>query len=86
MGGTERSSAWVVRNGRRVGVTVVGGILVAVGVLLLALPGPGLLLIAAGLAVLATEYRWARRALRRTRELARSAKDRSGEAARRGSG
>ena len=42
-------------------VTVVGVVLLAVGVLLLVLPGPGLLLVLAGLVVLANEYPWARR-------------------------
>lgn len=58
---------------RRVAVTVAGGAIVAVGVLLLALPGPGLLVIVAGLAVLATEYAWARRALRAARARAEQA-------------
>jgi uncharacterized protein (TIGR02611 family) len=51
------------RSGRRVAVTVLGSTLIGVGVVLLVIPGPGLLLIIAGLAVLATEYAWARRAL-----------------------
>lgn len=52
---------------RRGAITLVGGTVVAVGVALLVLPGPGLLLIVAGLAVLATEYAWARALLDRTR-------------------
>lgn len=46
---------------RRVAVTVLGVALLAVGVLLLVLPGPGLLVVLAGLVVLANEYPWARR-------------------------
>lgn len=46
---------------RRVAVTVVGVALIAVGVLLLVLPGPGLLLVLAGLVVLANEYPAAQR-------------------------
>jgi len=46
---------------RRVLFTLVGVALVAVGVLLLVLPGPGLLLVLAGLIVLANEYPWAQR-------------------------
>jgi uncharacterized protein (TIGR02611 family) len=39
---------------------VVGGwVVLAVGAALLVLPGPGLLVIAGGLALLATEYQWA---------------------------
>jgi len=37
--------------------------LVLLGLILLVLPGPGILTIAAGLAVLATEFVWARRIL-----------------------
>jgi hypothetical protein len=39
-----------------------------VGIVMLLTPGPGLLTIVAGLAVLSTEYAWARRALLRARE------------------
>jgi hypothetical protein len=39
-----------------------------VGIVMLLTPGPGLLTIVAGLAVLSTEYAWARRALSRARE------------------
>ncbi len=49
---------------RRTGITLAGGAVVAVGLALLVLPGPGLLVVAAGLGILATEYLWARRALR----------------------
>jgi len=48
----------------RVGVTVVGVAVVAGGVVLLPLPGPGWLIIFAGLGLLATEYEWASRLLR----------------------
>ncbi len=48
---------------RMVMALTVGGTLVAVGIALLVLPGPGLLLIAVGLALLATEFAWARHVL-----------------------
>jgi hypothetical protein len=41
---------------KRVVAAVAGGVLVAVGVVLLVLPGPGLLLVLAGLIVLAAEF------------------------------
>jgi uncharacterized protein (TIGR02611 family) len=53
---------------RRAAVTIVGLAITAVGVALIVLPGPGFLVIAAGLALLATEYEWARALLRRTRK------------------
>lgn len=45
---------------RKAGVLVLGWLLVLVGIAALVLPGPGLLLLFAGLAVLATEYDWAK--------------------------
>jgi Putative transmembrane protein (PGPGW) len=54
---------------RRVVVAVVGFVLIGVGVLLLVLPGPGLLLIAAGVAVLSLEFEWAGRLVERARAL-----------------
>ena len=50
---------------RRPVVTMVGVVLISVGLVLLVLPGPGLLVMAVGLAVLATEYPAAQRLLDR---------------------
>ena len=50
---------------RRVVVAVVGFLLLSVGAALLVLPGPGLLVIAAGIAVLALEFPWAERLAKR---------------------
>ncbi|GAA2727556.1 PGPGW domain-containing protein [Cellulomonas aerilata] len=47
----------------RVAVAVVGGALTLAGVALLVLPGPGFVLVAAGLAILATKFAWAARPL-----------------------
>jgi hypothetical protein len=63
------------RNGKRIGITVAGFAVVLAGVALLVLPGPGWLLIFAGLAILSTEYLWARRLLEKAREKAGQAKD-----------
>ncbi|MBV9871438.1 MAG: PGPGW domain-containing protein [Frankiaceae bacterium] len=48
---------------RRTAITVTGFALLLVGVALLVLPGPGVVVIIGGLAVLATEYAWAKRPL-----------------------
>jgi len=48
---------------RRTAISVVGVSLLLAGVAMLVLPGPGLLVIVGGLAVLATEYAWAKRPL-----------------------
>jgi uncharacterized protein (TIGR02611 family) len=45
----------------RLGVGVLGGVLTAIGVVLVPLPGPGWLVVFLGLAVLGTEFRWAAR-------------------------
>lgn len=45
---------------RKIGVLVLGWLLVATGIAALVLPGPGLLLLFAGLALLSTEYAWAK--------------------------
>ena len=55
---------------RRVVLLSAGWGLVVVGVALLFLPGPGLLTILAGLAVLASEFSWAREWVKRARETA----------------
>ncbi|MDN3480734.1 PGPGW domain-containing protein [Arthrobacter sp. APC 3897] len=49
---------------RRTGIEVAGWLLVAFGLIALVLPGPGLLGLVAGLAVLSLRYRWANRLLR----------------------
>jgi tellurite resistance protein TerC len=63
---------------RRLVVAVIGATLIAVGVALLVLPGPGLLVLWAGLGVLALEFAWARRWLRRLRNAATEAGRRAG--------
>jgi hypothetical protein len=44
-------------------VAVLGGLLTLAGIGLLVLPGPGFVLVAAGLAVLATRFQWAKKPL-----------------------
>ena len=63
------------RNGKRIAVSVFGMVLVLAGLAMLVLPGPGILVIIAGLAVLATEYVWAERALNYTKQKAEQAKN-----------
>ena len=61
---------------RRVLVTALGVVLLAAGVLMLVLPGPGLLGLFLGLAVLAAEYTWARRLVEPIRRKVRAARER----------
>jgi uncharacterized protein (TIGR02611 family) len=53
---------------RRIARIAGGWTLLVIGAALLVLPGPGLLVIAGGLALLATEYAWAARWLRAARQ------------------
>jgi uncharacterized protein (TIGR02611 family) len=53
---------WIGRNSKRAAITIVGFTLILIGIVLIPLPGPGWLIIFAGLAVLASEYVWAERA------------------------
>ena len=55
---------------RRVIVSVVGATVLLIGVALLFLPGPAFIVIPIGLAILASEYAWARRWLRKVRRMA----------------
>ncbi len=52
---------------RRIVIGVIGGTLLVFGAVMLVTPGPGLVGIAAGLAVLAVEFTWARIWLKRLR-------------------
>ena len=51
------------RRTYRVGVAVLGGIVLVAGIAMIPYPGPGWLVVFAGLAILATEFHWARRVL-----------------------
>jgi uncharacterized protein (TIGR02611 family) len=67
------SNLWSTENikiVRRVIVSVVGATVLLIGIALLVLPGPAFIVIPVGLAILATEYAWARRWLKRVRQMA----------------
>jgi uncharacterized protein (TIGR02611 family) len=54
---------------RKTIVAVIGGTVLIFGIILIFLPAPSFLVIPAGLAILATEFVWARRWLVRVRDL-----------------
>ncbi|MGB9474688.1 MAG: PGPGW domain-containing protein [Candidatus Udaeobacter sp.] len=67
------SRIWSTENikvARRVIVSVVGATVLVIGIALLVLPGPAFIVIPLGLAILATEYAWARRWLKKVRQMA----------------
>lgn len=55
---------------RKTGVTILGWVLVLLGLAALILPGPGLLLLLLGLIVLSQEYEWAERRVEPVKEKA----------------
>ena len=66
----------------RIGFTFFGFLVVLAGVAMLVLPGPGLLVIAIGLGILALEFAWAERLLERTVDRMEQAADTVKEASR----
>jgi uncharacterized protein (TIGR02611 family) len=56
-----------VKHARRLIVLVVGVTILAAGVAMIVLPGPAIVVIPLGLAVLGTEFIWARRLMRRVK-------------------
>ncbi len=62
---------------RRIAVTIAGTVILAVGVVLLVAPGPGLLVILLALIVFAAEYEWARRQVAAVRARALSAAEKA---------
>jgi tellurite resistance protein TerC len=59
-----------VRGARRIAIALIGSTLLLLGVAMLILPGPGLLVIPIGIALLSTEFIWAQRWLARIRKAA----------------
>jgi uncharacterized protein (TIGR02611 family) len=62
---------------RRLIVGVIGGTILLIGLALLFLPGPAVLVIPLGLAILATEFAWARHYLVKARALFDKAKQKA---------
>ena len=63
---------------KRFFVGLIGGTVLLIGMAMLVLPGPGLPIIAAGLAILASEFLWARRAWRNAKGAMEKARRKSG--------
>ena len=61
---------------RKTIVAIIGGTVLLFGIILIFLPGPSFLVIPAGLAILATEFVWARRWLQRVRSVIDKARSR----------
>jgi uncharacterized protein (TIGR02611 family) len=61
----------------RLGVLIVGLFLLIIGIIMIFTPGPAIVFIPAGLALLATEFQWARRLLHRVRPIIEAAIERA---------
>ncbi|TKJ41841.1 hypothetical protein CEE37_04540 [candidate division LCP-89 bacterium B3_LCP] len=58
----------MIKLARKIIIAVIGLTIVLIGIIMLVTPGPAIIVIPLGLAVLATEFVWAKRILRRVRE------------------
>jgi tellurite resistance protein TerC len=68
----------MLRYARRIVIGVIGVTVLLIGLTLLVLPGPAIVVIPLGLAILATEFAWARRWLTIVRESAEKGADKLG--------
>ena len=71
----EELGSITIRNARRVVISVIGSTALLLGFIMLIAPGPGILGILAGLAILGVEFEWARRWLMRSKEKARDVEE-----------
>jgi uncharacterized protein (TIGR02611 family) len=69
----ETLTRFIWRSSKRAAVFVVGVALLVVGLVMFVTPGPGIVLVVAGLAVLATEFAWAEHLLDTAKEKASQA-------------
>ena len=64
----KRAVHFTYKAARRIVIGVVGATVLLIGVVMLVTPGPALVVIPVGLAILSIEFTWARHWLRRLRE------------------
>jgi uncharacterized protein (TIGR02611 family) len=62
----------------RIFIGVLGGTITVLGAIALVAPGPGVLILLAGLGILASEFAWASRAVNKTKSMAQTAADKVG--------
>ena len=60
----------MLKYARRIVTAIIGTTVLLIGIILLVIPGPAVVVIPIGLAILATEFAWARRWLRIMRDSA----------------
>ena len=60
---------------RKVVIALIGGTVTLIGIAMIVLPGPAFVVLPAGLAILAIEFAWARRWLKKVKQMAQEAVD-----------
>ena len=60
---------------RKVVVALIGGTITLIGIAMIVLPGPAFIILPAGFAILAIEFAWARRWLKKVKHMAQEAVD-----------
>jgi uncharacterized protein (TIGR02611 family) len=64
---------------RKLIIAIIGGTVLLIGIALIVLPGPAFIVIPIGLAILATEFAWAQRAVTKARAMVARARGRQPE-------
>ncbi len=64
----QKTIHWTYKTARRAAIAVLGGTIIAIGIVMIVAPGPALIVIPIGLAVLGIEFAFARRWLKSLRE------------------
>ena len=64
----QKTIHWTYKAARRVAIAVLGSTIIAIGIVMIVAPGPAIIVIPIGLAVLGLEFAWARHWLKRLRE------------------
>ena len=65
----KKAAHFTYKTGRRIVIAIVGSSVLLLGIVMIVTPGPALVVIPIGLAILAVEFVWARHWLKKLREL-----------------
>ncbi|MEK7308937.1 MAG: PGPGW domain-containing protein [Nitrospirota bacterium] len=71
----EHFAITTLKQAKRIVIIIIGFTIVLLGTVMLALPGPGVITIVFGLAILGTEFVWARSLLKRFKDKANNLKN-----------
>ena len=74
----QKATAWLPGPVRKLVVFVIGGTVLIVGILMIVLPGPAVVVIPLGLAILSLEFVWAGTLLKKAKDVTRNAAMKAG--------